>query len=213
AGASAVFSARENDVDVTCETCPHYLLLTDIDAAELGPIAKCAPPLRSAGEVQGLWTQLAGDEISFVASDHSPSPPHMKDTDDWFSAWGGIPGCQTTLEALLAAGYEQDRLTLQRITELTSSAVARRFNLPNKGKLAPGYDADLTLVDLTAARRLERDDLYYRYRATPYLKHALNLTGRVKRTLLRGRTIFLNGDVTHDPHGRLVKPQAKERSR
>ena len=213
AGAAAVFVARENDVDVTCETCPHYLLLTDNDAAELGPIAKCAPPLRSSAEVQGLWTQLAGDEISFVASDHSPSPPHMKNTDDWFEAWGGIPGCQTTLEALLAAGYEQDRLTLQRITELTSSEVARRFNLPNKGKLAPGYDADFTIVDLTAGRRLEPDDLLYRHRVTPYLKYPLNLAGRVQRTLLRGRTICLNGQITSQPRGQLIKPQRKDRPR
>jgi allantoinase len=213
AGAAAVFAARENDVDVTCETCPHYLLLSDADAAALGPVAKCAPPLRSSGEVQGLWTQLAGDEIDFVASDHSPSPPHMKQTDNWFNAWGGIAGCQTTLEALLAAGFEQDRLTLQRITELTSWSVARRFNLPNKGRLAPGYDADLTIADLAAGRRLEPDDLLYRYRVTPYLRHPLNLGGRVQRTLVRGRTVFLNGQVTFDPRGRLIKPDRKERSR
>ena len=213
AGAAAVFVARENNVDVTCETCPHYLLLTDAHATQLGPVAKCAPPLRCGGELQGLWTQLAGDEISFVASDHSPSPPEMKETDDWFKAWGGIAGCQTTLEALLAAGHEQGRLTLQRITELTSSAVARRFRLPNKGKLAPGYDADLTFVDLTAGRPLEADDLLYRHRITPYVGHPLNLTGRVKRTLLRGRTVFLNGQVTFDPRGRLVKPAAKESGR
>jgi allantoinase len=213
AGAAAVFAARENDVDVTCETCPHYLLLTDVDAADLGPIAKCAPPLRSSGEVEGLWTQLAGDEIDFVASDHSPSPPHLKHTDNWFHAWGGIPGCQTTLEALLAGGYEQDRLTLQRVTELTSSAVARRFRLPNKGKLAPGYDADITLVDLSAARRLQPDDLLYRYHVSPYLKHPLNLTGRVQRTLVRGRTVFLNGHVTFDPRGKLIRPHPKERAR
>jgi allantoinase len=212
AGAAAVFAARENDVDVTCETCPHYLLFSDSDAADLGPIAKCAPPLRSSGEVEGLWTQLAGDEIDFVASDHSPSPPHMKQTDNWFHAWGGIPGCQTTLEALLAAGYEQDRLTLQRLTELTSSSVARRFHLPHKGRLAPGYDADITLVDLSgqAARRLQRGDLLYRHRVSPYLSHPLNLTGRVQRTLVRGRTVCMNGEATFDPRGKLIRPEVKE---
>jgi allantoinase len=213
AGAAAVFAARENDVDVTCETCPHYLLLTDAHAAQLGPVAKCAPPLRSGGELQGLWLQLAGEEISFVASDHSPSPPRMKDTEDWFKAWGGIAGCQTTLDALLAAGFEQGRLTLQRITELTSSAVARRFNLPGKGKLAPGFDADLTFVDLSAGRPLEADDLLYRHRTTPYVGHPLKLTGRVKRTMVRGHTVFLNGQATFDPRGRLVKPASKESSR
>ena len=213
AGAAAVLAARENDIDVTCETCPHYLLLTDADAADLGPIAKCAPPLRSAAEVEGLWTQLAGDEISFLASDHSPSPPEMKQTDNWFNAWGGIPGCQTTLEALLAAGYEQDRLTLQRITELTSSAVARRFRLPSKGKLAPGYDADFAIVDLAAARLLRPDDLLYRHRVTPYLKHSLKLTGRAQRTIVRGRTVFLNGQARFDPRGKLIKPEGKDRSR
>jgi allantoinase len=210
AGAAAVFAARENDVDVTCETCPHYLLLNETDAAALGPIAKCAPPLRSSAEVESLWTLLAGDEIDFVASDHSPSPPHLKQTGDWFKAWGGIAGCQTTLEALLAGGYERERLTLQRVTELTSSAVARRFRLANKGKLAPGYDADFAIVDLSAGRRLEPDDLLYRHRVTPYLRHPLNLAGRVQRTIVGGRTVYLNGQVTFDPRGKLIAPQMKE---
>jgi allantoinase len=84
--------------------------------------------------------------------------------------------------------------------------VARRFNLPSKGKLAPGYDADFVIVDLSAGRLLRPDDLLYRHRVTPYLKHTLHLTGRVQRTIVRGRTVFLNGQITFDPRGKLIRP-------
>jgi allantoinase len=153
-----------------------------------------------------LWTQLAGEEISFIASDHSPAPPGMKAGDDWFKAWGGISGCQTTLAALLAVGYGQDRLTLGRIAELTSSAAAQRFHIPGKGKLDPGYDADATLIDLRAGEPLLAEHLLYRHRVSPFVGHAYNLHGYVKRTILRGRTIFHDGRIASEPAGRLVRP-------
>ena len=140
---------------------------------------------------------LRFDHFDFASCDYYAAHGRMM-PEDWKATIGG---------------YEQDRLTLQRITELTSSAVARRFRLPAKGKLAPGYDADITLVDLSSARRLQADDLLYRHRVSPYLKHPLNLTGRVLRTLVRGRTVFLNGQVTCDPRGKLIWPHPTERAR
>ena len=126
--------------DATCETCPHYLTLTEDDLETLGTRAKCAPPLRPAAERDALWEHLTAGRIAFVASDHSPCPPEMK-AGDFTAAWGGIAGAQATLGLLL------ERLPAQTVAALTCADVAGRFNLP-KGRLEPGADADLVLVDL-----------------------------------------------------------------
>ena len=103
AGVAAVAEARARGVDVTCETCPHYLALTEEDMERLGTVAKCAPPLRPAAEREALWEQLAAGRIALVASDHSPCPPAMK-AGGFATAWGGIAGAQTTLAAAAGRG-------------------------------------------------------------------------------------------------------------
>ena len=125
--------------DATCETCPHYLTLTDEDLDTLGTRAKCAPPLRSGTERDRLWEAIG--DIALIASDHSPCPPEMKQ-GEFAEAWGGIAGCQTLLPLLLDSG----RLTLDEVSTLTSTSPARRFRLPKA--FAVGGDADLVLVDL-----------------------------------------------------------------
>ena len=98
-----VAEARAAGADVTCETCPHYLALTAEDAERIGVLAKCAPPLRNAQERHGLRRAVRDGTIDYIASDHSPAPPRMKEGHA-FSAWGGISGCQTTARVLLAEG-------------------------------------------------------------------------------------------------------------
>src|SRR5690625_816654 len=98
--------AKQRGVDVTVETCPHYLSLTVKDLEEQGAIAKCAPPLRDQEEVDELWNAVLNDEINVIASDHSPAPASMKQiTDNYFEGWGGISGAQSTLKILLTEGY------------------------------------------------------------------------------------------------------------
>ena len=99
-----VAEARLCGVDVTCETCPHYLALDDDDAERLGMVAKCSPPLRPRAERDDLWKTVLDGLVDLVASDHSPSPPELKKGDDAFAAWGGIAGCQTLLRVLLTEG-------------------------------------------------------------------------------------------------------------
>lgn len=92
-GVSLVAAARERGVDVTCETCAHYLVLMEEDAEALGAVAKCAPPLRPMEDLESLWKQVHAGNIEFVTSDHFPCPPEMKVGEDMFRAWGGIAGC------------------------------------------------------------------------------------------------------------------------
>jgi allantoinase len=207
-GVALVAAARARGVDVSCETCPHYLVLTDDDAEALGNVAKCAPPLRPREESVALWQALADGTLPMVASDHSPAPWALKSAEDAFAAWGGISGCQTMLALLLTEGHRDRGLELELIARATSGYVARRFRLPGKGRLEPGADADLVLVDLTASKELEAADLHYRHRHSPFLGR--RLSARVARTLVRGRTVFADGRIVGPPAGRLLVPTTIE---
>ena len=198
-GVALVAEARARGIDVSCEVTAHHLLLTEEDAERLGAVAKCAPPLRPRAECEALWSALGDGEVSFVVSDHSPSMPQLREGDA-FVAWGGIAGCQSTLELLLS----ERRLTLPTLTERVAGAVARRFSLPGKGSLAPGNDADLVLVKLGEQRVLDADELRYRHRMSPYVGR--ELTARVVRTLVRGQTVYADGELVGEPRGRLVTP-------
>jgi len=103
-GVALVAQARARGVDVTCETCPHYLVLTEDDFLELGAAAKCAPPLRPKATQDFLWERLLAGEVNTIGSDHSPSAPDLKVGADFFQVWGGISGVQLLLPLLLDEG-------------------------------------------------------------------------------------------------------------
>ena len=96
------------------ETCPHYLVLTSEDVERLGPVAKCAPPIRTAEDQARLWEELEAGRFNIIASDHSPSPTHMKQ-GDFFAAWGGISGAQSSLELMLDEGHLRREIPLPKL--------------------------------------------------------------------------------------------------
>jgi allantoinase len=187
-GIELVTAARDRRVDVTCETCPHYLVLSPADVEELGPVAKCAPPVR---EDPGLWERLG--EVQLIASDHSPSSPDLK-AGAFGDAWGGIAGAQTT-RTLLAG------LDVSELARLTAAGAAERFRIAGKGRIEPGADADLALLALGAEHVLRAEDLRYRHQISPYVGRRLR--ARVVRTLLRGAEVY------PEPRGRprLLTPE------
>jgi allantoinase len=126
-----VASARSKGVNVTCETCPHYLMLTENDMLRIGAVAKCAPPLRPESERTALWEHLQTEQITTIGSDHSPSSPEMKQDQNFFKVWGGISGIQHTLPLLVSEGHAKRGLSLSMLSRLISSNVAGRFNLPS----------------------------------------------------------------------------------
>jgi allantoinase len=147
--------------------------------------------------VDGLWDALLSGAIDWVASDHSPCPPRLKEGDVW-QAWGGISGVQTMLPLLLHEGVHRRGLQLPRLVSLTSANPARRLGLyPTKGALRPGSDADLALVDLDAEWTLQSADLKTRWPTSPFVGRTLR--GRVVDTLVRG-------EPPRDGVGRFVRP-------
>jgi allantoinase len=196
AGAKLVADARGRGVDVTCETCPHYLVLTDSEMKTMGAVAKCAPPLRSIGEQKDLWNHLV--DVTTIGSDHSPSLPEMKQHSNFFNVWGGISGCQHLLPLLIDAGVSHER-----IGSLTSDNVAQRFGITGKGGIEIGSDADFTIVDLASEDAVAAESLLYRHRHSPYIGRKLP---RIVRTILRGQTIFNHGKIAGSPSGNFIRP-------
>jgi allantoinase len=202
-GVALAAEARARGVDVSIETCPHYLFFTQDDVERLGAVAKCAPPLRNAVEHDALWTQLLAGAVDMVASDHSPAPPQMK-SGDFGQAWGGIAGVQSTLSVLLDRGYHCRGLSLERISSLVASEPARRFRIQAKGSIAIGMDADLALVDVFRSAQLQPEHLMQRHALSPYLGSVFR--GCIERTIRRGETIFASGEITAHTKGRFVRP-------
>ena len=202
-GVAAAVAARARGVDVSIETCPHYLFFVDDDLERLGAVAKCAPPLRARADQDALWDELAAGHVDIVASDHSPTVPALK-AGDVFAAWGGIAGVQSTLPVLLSAGCHVRGLPLTRLVSLLAAEPAARFRIARKGRLAVGDDADLALVDPDERYTLRVSDLHQRHAASPYLNATFR--GSVRRTLRRGETIFLDGRITAQEKGRFVCP-------
>ncbi|MBS4211277.1 MULTISPECIES: allantoinase [Neobacillus] len=191
-----ITEAKKKGIDVTVETCPHYLSLTSDDFARLGPIAKCAPPLRSSEEVEELWKVFANGEIDVIGSDHSPAPPEMKSSKDgnMFAAWGGISGAQTSLSVLLEEGYCKRNISLQKIAAAMSTNPAKRFGLyPQKGAVAEGSDADLALISLNESFTLKADDLFYRHTHSPYIGKTFR--GKNRITIVKGSIVYRNGEI------------------
>lgn len=182
--------AKQRGLAVTVETCPHYLLLTEDDMAELGPVAKCAPPLRSADQKEGLWRMIREGKLDVIASDHSPCPPDLKFQEklSFFEAWGGISSAQNSMELMLDEGWRRD-IPIPVISALLSEGPAKRFGLyPRKGIIAIGSDADLAIVDPNRAYTLKPEDLLYKHKHSPYIGKEISC--KITSTLVRGELIY-----------------------
>jgi allantoinase len=206
-GIALVAEARLQGVDVTAETCPHYLLLNDKDVGRLGAIAKCAPPLRDEKRRIGLWRELRAGRIQTVGSDHSPSRPEMKDSENLFAVWGGIAGCQHGYELLFnacASSWEKD---LPLLAGVLARNVARRFRIDaRKGQLAEGKDADFSLVKLEKkTREITAEELWTRHRISAYVGQKSRV--RVTHTYVRGCPVWADGRLTQLPQpGQFLAP-------
>lgn len=205
-GIRAADKAKQEGVHVTVETCPHYLFFDEDDFIRLGPVAKCAPPLRSRKEVEELWECVLEGKVDTIASDHSPCSWADKEPglQNIWNAWGGISGVQTMLPAILTEGVHKRGLPLTDLVRMMSANPARIFGLyPQKGSLLPGTDADLVVVDLEKEWRLTKNDLFYKNKHSPYMDYSFR--GAVVQTIIRGVTVYQEGKITVSPgFGRLL---------
>jgi allantoinase len=192
-------AARAAGVNVTVETCPHYLTLTADAIPDGATQFKCAPPIREAANQDRLWDALAAAEIDMIVSDHSPCPPALKrlDSGDFGEAWGGIASLQLGLSLVWTAARSRDR-SPGEVAEWMARAPADLAGLSHKGRIAIGADADLVRFDPDATFVVDPARLLHRHRVTPYA--GCELHGVVRETWLRGERV----DGTGAPRGRLL---------
>jgi allantoinase len=195
-----IHAAKRRGVDVTAETCPHYLLLNAEDAVRIGADAKCAPPLRSEAVRADLVKRVLAGDYDTLGTDHSPCPPTMKHGTDFFQVWGGIMGAQQFLPALCAAG-----LSPMQIVELASRKVAARFGLASrKGEIRVGMDADLVLLDGREKSTVRTQDLLTRHATSAYVGRAFPAS--VSAVWVRGVSAWSRAGGRGEARGRLVRP-------
>jgi allantoinase len=201
--------ARADGVDVSAETCPHYLVLDEGDLARLGGEAKINPPLRPMGDVEALWHAVATGGVEIVSSDHVGWPVERKRGDDIFALASGVPGLELMLPLLHDAVCERV-LPISLLTEALSARPARRFGLwPAKGALAPGADADLVVLDPDERWTVDPARLVTSAGWSPYAGRELR--GRVTHVVARGEQVFDDGEVVARPGRGAFVPAAGAR--
>lgn len=202
-GVDEVIKAQQEGVDVTCETCTHYLYFYKEELDDIGPVVKCSPPIREESRLPGMWERVINGDINFVTSDHSPSTPDLKDTDNAFEAWGGIAGIQNNVDILFDEGVQKRDLSLKRFAEIIATEPTKRFGLDNKGSIAVGKDADFVFIKPESSYTLQAEDLEYRNKLSPYVGRTIN--AQVAKTILRGEeTYSLEDGVSNDFRGEFI---------
>jgi dihydroorotase len=188
----------ENKDIATVEVTPQHLTLVAPDCYDrLGAKAVMNPPIRDARHREGLWRAVAQGIVDVVGSDHAPHTAEEK-AQEYPKCPSGMPGVQTLLPLLLDHCHA-GRLTLERVVDLTAHGPARIYNIAGKGRIAVGYDADLTLVDLKAKREITDADCASRCGWTCFA--GLKVTGWPKSTILRGHVAMRDGELIDDPIG------------
>jgi dihydroorotase len=200
-GAEMALIADNRD-HATAEVTPHHLLLpASASYAKLGTRAQMNPPLREQDEVDALWDAIAQGIVDTIGSDHAPHLLEDK-ARPYPASPSGMPGVQTLVPMLLDA-VSRGRLSLPRFVDLTSRGPARVHGIAAKGRIAGGYDADLTLADLSENREITDDWIASRCGWTPYAGETV--TGWPKVTVVRGRIVMRDGEITAPAGGRPVR--------
>jgi allantoinase len=198
--------ARERGLRVTVETCTHYLWFAAEEISDGATEYKCAPPIRSAGNREALWSALESGTIDMVTTDHSPCIPTMKQSrllggeGRWDCAWGGISTMGLALPVLWTAMHNRG-IGIEKIGRWMGSAPAKLAGLTGrKGAIAVDADADFTVFDPDEEWTVLHEDLHFRHKLSPYLR--AKLRGRVKETWLRGERIYEDGRFATEARGR-----------
>ena len=192
-------SAKADGLDITVETCPHYLTLLSEEIPNGATAYKCCPPIREVGNRELLWEGLEDGTIDYIASDHSPATLSLKDLQngDFAVAWGGIASVQLALSVIWTEARRRG-VGLDRVVEWMATKPADRLRLRSKGRIAIGYDADLAVFAPDQAFVVDAKTLHHRNPLTPYQGKALS--GVVRQTYLRGTKVDFE-----TPHGRLIR--------
>jgi dihydroorotase len=193
--------AQHKDL-VTVEVTPQHLTLAAPECYErLGAYAQMNPPIRDARHREGLWRGIADGIVDVIGSDHAPHT-HEEKAKPYPQSPSGMPGVQTLVPIMLDH-VNAGRLSLERFVDLTSAGPARLYNIAGKGRMAVGYDADFTLVDLKAKRTIDNKWIASKCAWTPF--DGMKVTGWPKATVVRGAVVMRDDALAAAPIGTLVR--------
>lgn len=202
--------AKQDGLDIYCETCPHYLFLTEDDLNKFGPFAKCNPPLRTKDLSDQLWDYINDGSVDYIGSDHSPFLLSEKNSglEDIFKATAGFPGVDLRLPLMLDAAAD-GKVKMERVIDLLAENPAKIFNIfPQKGAIRVGSDADFVVYNMDNNMTVEKDKNYSHAReiAVPY--DGKQLKCQLTYTMVRGKVLMKDGVVDEGAkaYGTLVKP-------
>lgn len=206
AGVDHIRAAKQRGVDVTAETCGHYLALTNEDYARCGSLLKTYPLVRTARNREKVWEGLKDGTLDWVCSDHAPHTWEEKQKDIWNSP-AGISGIEAVSSVILN-GVNEGRIDLYKAAAVYSANAAKTFGLyPRKGTIQVGSDGDLAIVDIDREYVFNQANMKSKAKWTPY--NGMKFKGMVIKTILRGRTVMEDGKVTECCRGSFIRPEAK----
>ncbi|MDO5026323.1 MAG: allantoinase AllB [Tissierellia bacterium] len=209
--AELVAKAQREGIDVTGETCSHYLVFNEEDVVENGPLFKCAPPLREENARVKLWDYVLDGTLSGIASDHSPCSYDEKynevlgqKIENVFDVWGGISGIQSSVAAVLSEAFKKG-YPLEALSKSMAENPARAFGIyGKKGDIKVGFDADFVVVDKDIEWEVKEEDLLYVNKISAFV--GLKGKGGPVMTILRGKLVAKDGKLIGEKgYGRLVK--------
>lgn len=205
--AEAIAQAQAEGIDVTAETCSHYLCMTEDDVLEKGPICKCAPPLRTADAVEEMWEYVDAGVLSCVGSDHSPCADYEKnDPDNVFDVWGGISGIQNVMQVVYSEGVVKRGYDPTLLARALSEGPAKAFGIyGKKGAIQVGFDADLVILDPDKEWEITPESLYYVNKISAFV--GMKGKGLPVCTLVRGKVVAKDCKPVEEMkgYGELVK--------
>lgn len=208
AGLEHIILARKAGQKIYAETCPQYLCLTDeCYSRENGLDYVMAPPLRTQADCDRLWKAIGNGDIDTVGTDHCSFSREIKEKlgkENVFKSPGGIPGIETRMLILFSEGVLKGRISLEQFVGVTAANVAEILGVPGKGKIAPGMDADIAIIDPAVEKTLSLETLHQKVDYTPY--DGMQVRGWPTYVWLRGKQMIRDGNFVADgPEGNFIK--------
>ena len=196
-----ISAAKKEGLPVTAETCAHYIYFNAEDIPDANCLYKCAPPIRNRENNNKLKSALLDGTLDFLATDHSPAPPAIKElqSGNIRKAWGGIAGLQFLLPATWTA--LKGSMSLEKFIPLLTSQPAAFLQVSDrKGALKVGYDADLVLWDPEYEEKVTSGDILFRHKVSPYISETLS--GSIRQTYVNGKLVYNNKQIIHKNSGK-----------
>ncbi len=199
-----IAAAKQKGLPITVETGQHYLYFNAEEIEDGRTEFKCAPPIREKENNDQLWQALQEGLIDFVATDHSPATPSLKEIEsgDFMKAWGGIASIQFALPVLWTAAKKRNA-TFNDIAKWLCENPAKLINKENsKGKIAAGFDADLIVLDDEKIFTVTKEIILHKHKVTPYINE--QLYGVVEQVYLAGEKVFADGKMNQPNSGKIL---------